>query len=278
MKISSLTSTTTDTILHCFNEAFSDYIVPFRLTSEQLVAKMKAESINLDYSVGAFDGDRLVGFILHGVKDAAGVRSIYNGGTGVIPSARGAGLTIQMYDHILPILRSAGIHEMILEVIAGNAPAIKSYERIGYQTVRMLDCYRGDISVSTTHPQVEIKEIDQLSDSLTSMGEMQPTWQNSAEAIRDGSSDVVILGAYLNDQLTGYCAYNVKTQRILQIAVLKSARCQKIGSTLLHHIATHYSPTATIINVDAQYDSVAEFLAQSGFVRFLQQHEMRMRL
>lgn len=278
MKISSLTSTSTDTILHCFNEAFSDYVVPFRLTSEQLEAKMKAERVNLDYSVGTFDGDRLVGFILHGVKDANGVRSIYNGGTGVIPSARRAGLTVQMYDHILPILRPAGIHEMILEVIAGNAPAIKSYERIGYKTVRMLDCYKGDISVSATHPQVEIRHIHQFSDSLTAIGKIQPTWQNSAEAIEDATSDVIILGAYLNDGLCGYCACNVKTNRILQIAVSKSDRRQKIGSTLLHHIAAQYSPTVTIINVDARYDSVAEFLAQSGFVRFLQQHEMRMRL
>ncbi len=53
-------------ITEVFNLAFSDYIVPLKLTEDQLADKIISDNIKLEYSVGAFENKKLVGFILHG--------------------------------------------------------------------------------------------------------------------------------------------------------------------------------------------------------------------
>ena len=44
-----------------FNLAFSDYIVPLKLTEDQLADKIISDNIKLEYSVGAFENKKLVG-------------------------------------------------------------------------------------------------------------------------------------------------------------------------------------------------------------------------
>ena len=88
MIIRNLDNCSVENITAAFNEAFSDYFIPLQFTSETMKAKMKAENILLPYSSGAFEGDRLVGFILHGYDKINEERTIYNAGTGVIPAFR----------------------------------------------------------------------------------------------------------------------------------------------------------------------------------------------
>ena len=143
MHFTHLQSTPTSTLLHTFNTAFADYYLPFHLTEAQLLAKMRADKNSPALSVGAFDGDRLVGFMLHGVDTVNGRRTVYNGGTGVLPEYRGQGLTAQMYAQAIPVLKAKGIDRVILEVISQNVPAIKSYERSGSQALREVACFKG---------------------------------------------------------------------------------------------------------------------------------------
>ena len=76
-------------ILDCFNLSFSDYSIPFKLNLEQLENKLRNENINKDISVGAFNKNKLVGFVLHGDRIKDRNRIAYNAGTGVIPTQRG---------------------------------------------------------------------------------------------------------------------------------------------------------------------------------------------
>jgi hypothetical protein len=57
MEFKTLSNTSTEDILSVFNLSFSDYIVPFHLSIEQLTTKIAAEKINPDISVGAFEDD-----------------------------------------------------------------------------------------------------------------------------------------------------------------------------------------------------------------------------
>lgn len=143
IQIKTLAKTSLEKITGTFNLAFSDYFVPIHLTLEQLSAKMKSDRVNLEYSVGAFEEEELIGFILHGTDIIEDKKVAYNGGTGVIPSKRGKGLTKQMYDFILPRLKEEGIDYLTLEVIFKNIQAIKSYERVGFKIARELKCYKG---------------------------------------------------------------------------------------------------------------------------------------
>jgi len=86
--IQTLENISTETLLDVFNLSFSDYIVPFCLTKEQLEDKIKSDGIDLSLSVGAFENDALIAFIFHGYDVIDYVKYAYNAGTGVIPSKR----------------------------------------------------------------------------------------------------------------------------------------------------------------------------------------------
>ena len=275
MIIKTLENVTNIEVLDVFNDSFSDYSIPFKLTIEQLNSKIESEGIDFSYSVGAFKDEKLVGFILHGIKETDDSLCAYNAGTGVIPSERGQKLTVKMYEFIIPFLKSNNVSEIVLEVLSDNNPAIRSYKKVGFKIIRKLNCFKGEITERSVNPNVTIKLIDNpVLDQLCTIGEIQPTWQNSKETIEESGSDIKVYGAYYNNKLIGYCTLNAINNRLQQIAVAKDNRRRNVGSTLLDHIRTYVSANVSIINVDARFESINLFFEKNGLSNFLQQYEM----
>ena len=75
-----------------FLEAFSDYLITFQLTREQLERHILLNAVDLNLSVGCFQDERLVGFTLNGFGMWGGKSTIYDAGTGVIPELQKAGI------------------------------------------------------------------------------------------------------------------------------------------------------------------------------------------
>ena len=84
MEIRTLAGIDNIKILTVFNESFSDYFVPFKLTEEQLESKMIADKVDLELSVGVFENQKLIAFMLQGFDIINNQKVVYNGGTGVI--------------------------------------------------------------------------------------------------------------------------------------------------------------------------------------------------
>ena len=184
MDIKILNGVSTKVITDVFNLSFSDYFIPFKLTEQQMADKMEADKTDLNLSVGVFENDILIGFILHGKDSINGKNLLYNGGTGVIPSKRGHGLTKKMYSFILPILKENDIDSLILEVISNNVQAIKSYEQSGYKKVRTLACYKGDLKPLKINNSIEIKALNQYNwEILEAFWDITPTWQGSKKIL-----------------------------------------------------------------------------------------------
>ena len=133
MEIKTLEQTSLALITAAFNEAFENYFIPLRFTEEGMKAKFRSEGIKPRYSLGAFDNGKLVGFILHGYDEVNGVKTVYNGGTGVLSSHRGRGITAALYQYAVPLLAQQGIYSHLLEVIDNNYPAIRVYEKQGFK-------------------------------------------------------------------------------------------------------------------------------------------------
>ena len=125
IEIKTLSQTSNQDILNCFNLSFSDYSIPFKLKLDQLVTKITTENINREISIGVFRKQKLIGFVLHGDRKVGGIKKAYNAGTGVIPTERGCALTKRMYEFIKPKLKREAFDEIVLEVISNNIPAIK---------------------------------------------------------------------------------------------------------------------------------------------------------
>ena len=101
MRLQILENIPYEKLLEVFNLSFSDYIVPLCLTQEQLEDKIKTDSIKLEFSVGAFEDNQLIAFILHGYDMIDNLKIVYNAGTGVIPAKRGNRLTKKLYEYVL---------------------------------------------------------------------------------------------------------------------------------------------------------------------------------
>jgi len=266
-------------ILSAFNTSFSDYFIPFELTIEQLSSKMLLDKTDLSLSVGVFDNDELIAFILHGFDVLNNTKVVYNGGTGVMPQKRGSGLTQQMYHFILPLLKERGIDRLLLEVITENTQAIKSYQRSGFITKRELLCYKGEIVVTKTNDMVEIKEMKNYNwELMKSFWDIQPTWQNSKSVVNELEHKNVSLGAYVENQFVGYLVSNPTNMRIQQIAVCKGFRQKGIASTLLSELTKVCGNTVSIINVDRTSKGTNQFLRKVGLECNLEQLEMELLL
>lgn len=272
-----LSSTSNREILDCFNHAFSDYSIPFKLNIQQLETKLSAENIDKEISVGAFREGKLVGFVLHGNRILKGMNIAYNGGTGVVPGERGKALTKKMYGYIFPTLVSQGFEKVILEVISNNFPAIKSYESIGFVPTRNLDCFKGELVSKGVNKKIKIEENTKLDLGLLSnFGEVKPSWQNSNESILNLEEATCQLIAYSGSEQVGYCIVNSSNNRIIQIAVHKKFRNKQIGSTLLSYIEKNMSKVSSIINVDSRSKSTTSFLESNNLKKFLSQIEMEL--
>ncbi|WP_299107245.1 GNAT family N-acetyltransferase [uncultured Tenacibaculum sp.] len=279
MTIKTLEGISSQEILEVFNHSFSDYFIPFKLTHEQLVDKMKADRSDLSLSVGAFENEKLVAFILHGFDTIDNKKVVYNGGTGVIPENRGAGLTKQMYSFILPLLKEKGIDKLILEVISNNVQAIKSYEKSGFKVKRTLACYKGIVNITMTNPAIEIKPIDTYDWQLMqSFWNVSPTWQNSNNTLNTLKSSNISLGAYVQNKLVGYIIYNPTSQRIQQIAVYSEFRKQKIGTSLMSALLNGNESVVSVINVDKNSKKLNGFFEHLGLKNTLDQLEMELKL
>ncbi|MGE8514627.1 MAG: GNAT family N-acetyltransferase [Chryseobacterium culicis] len=278
MEFKTLTNITIDELLSVFNHSFSDYVVPFHLTKDVLVAKIAAEKLDMNLSAGSFENGKLVGFILQAEKMENGEKIIYNGGTGVVPENRGKGLVRKMYDFIIPILKERNANTLLLEVIEGNQPAIRAYENLGFSIVRRLLCFNGNIKPGEENAGILIKDLKDFQwDVLCSFWDIEPSWQGSVFVLEPMPENYITLGAYDGDQLAGYIVYGPTAKKIYQFAVDKNYRNRGIGTMLFNAIREkNNGQTIALNNVDDSSENTSKFLSEKiGLNNWLSQFEMK---
>lgn len=265
------------TILESFNAAFSEYMIPLQLTKEQFEWKLKSEHYNPFLSVGAFDGDRLVGFILHNTDNEYQPGVVYNGGTGVLKAYRGKALTRKMYDYILPMLHEQDYSIALLEVIEGNHPAHQSYLKIGFNPIRTLASYRGTIKPSELrNADIDIIPTAQSIFHFSDWHTTQTSWQNASHALNRVADSLQLFEARLNTKIVGYFVYNPNTNRIHQMAVDPNYRQKGIAQDMLQYIRIYLTENITITNVDDADKASIHLLEKSGLSHIINLFEMKM--
>ncbi|HEY9257185.1 GNAT family N-acetyltransferase [Chitinophaga sp.] len=262
-----------------FNAAFSDYIVPLHLTPSILEQKMQGENLQRNYSIGAFAGEELGGFILHAVDNLIHPTVLYNGGTGVIPAYRGQHLVQKMYGQFIPVYQQQGIREIILEVISTNLPAIKAYTNSGFHKTRIIHSFKGEVDMRKPVADVSIKA-NKTPDwpRLSTFMDMVPTWSNTVGSIQREGAFTITWEAIVDEETAGYISVHKDSRRIRNIAVHPRFRRQGIGTALLQHAADALKGPLTIINIDEHFPEIDTFLTQAGLERYLSQYEMRVEL
>lgn len=276
MEFRDLSNISTKSLLEVFNCSFADYMIPFQLNLAQLQFKIQSEGIDLKWSVGAFDKNRLVGFVLHGVKREEEKTMVYNAGTGVLPECRGRGLVQQMYDFSMPFLRARGVEVVVLEVIVGNVSAIRAYEKYGFKEARKLLCFEGTVVEGREKRGFEIETLTEFHwPQFRSFWDVQPSWQNDRFALELLKEEYVVLAAFKKKQLAGYLIFNPKLHKIQQLAVNHKYRRQGAATQLLLRMKQWIKDEKVVFNnIDATATALKVFLENRGLQERIQQLEM----
>lgn len=274
MQIRQLTQQDIPDLLKALNGAFADYIVPFQLNAEQLQFKMMSENIISEWSIGVFEAEKLIAFIMHGVRTMNEKTVVYNAGTGLLPNYRGHGLVGKMYDYIQPFFEENNVNQLVLEVIESNQSAIRAYEKNGFTIQRKLLCFGGELQPKQHLNTATIKPLQNFVwKDFQSFWDIFPSWQSAIPSMNVVQPKA--LGAFVEDDLVGYLLFNPNNKRIYHIAVASQYRRKKIGTQLFAELKVHLLNEKVLINnVDEAAKNLRLFLEKQGLTNDINQFEM----
>jgi ribosomal protein S18 acetylase RimI-like enzyme len=263
-----------------FLESFADYFVQMSMSETQFAEHLANNGVRHDCSVGAFDGEQMVGILLNGIDDWQDILTAYDAGTGVIPAYRGQGIAGHMLEFAMPLLREQGIKQCLLEVIRDNTPAIKVYRRLGFTETRSLECIRlaPEVELPRKRPadlEIEIHTAPYW-DELKEFWDWHPAWQNSIESIERNFQNFMALIAVIDELTVGYVILNPNTGGLAQLAVDRYNRRQGVATSLLRACRSVVGPEQplSMINIDGNAAETLAFFDHCGFERTVGQYEM----
>jgi len=263
-------------------EAFAEYAMAASGTEEDtLLLRMSKNSVDFDTSPGAYDGDHLVGFTLIGIDELDGILTAYDAGTGIVPDYRRQGLAKEMFDHVLPELEARGVKRFLLEALQRNEPAIKAYQKSGFEISREFRCFVAETVSLRKLPLgagLDVRSTDAATfENLVPEAEWTPSFENRFTAHLAIPDHVTFFGAYDGDECVGAVAYCEKLNWLLSLLVRQSHRRRGVGQSLIRRLATMMPERITkltALNVDGQDTGMQTFFDALGFKHLIDQYEM----
>ena len=263
--VRSLTGLSFDTLAAAMNDAFSDYMVPMSMTAQQLENMQRRRGYIAEASLGAFDGERLVGFVFTCID---GIRA-YNSGTGVSPSHRRSGIARDLMLRAIDLVRARGASQYVLEVIESNERAAALYRAVGFETTRKLQCWTFAATEKGNAKELANADLD----AIVANADVNLAWQNSLISIRRAPEPYVVLG----DE-RGAAIVLPQSADLAFLAVDRNERRRGFGKALLNAAATRAAKPIRILNVDARDEGIAAFMNAVGAKPLVRQLEMSMTL
>lgn len=260
-----------DEIIDCFLMAFKNYFVEMPTNVDFYQKRWKYANVDLKFSYGMFDDEKLVGFIINGIDIRNGILTAYNTGTGVISDYRQSGIVNKIYDYAIPKLKSCGIKKCSLEVITANKIAIKSYENIGFKIIRTLKCFKGHLNSPTTNVNLIEKKISEV-DFKNLANHEYYSWDNHKNSISK-NPDYRFFQIENNNKIDSYFIINKDNGYLAQFEVFDSSNSN--WNDLFYGIQS-ISKTIKINNIDSEFNEKIEFLKSLGLENTIDQYEMEM--
>ncbi|HBB28938.1 MAG TPA: GNAT family N-acetyltransferase [Clostridiales bacterium] len=267
-------------IIHqAFVEAFSDYQVKIDLPFLKFENMVKRRGLIPELSIGAFDNEKLIGFVLNGVRNWNGKLTAYDLGTGVIPNYRKQGITSEILTKVTDLCKENDIESYLLEVLQNNTGAVELYKKQGFQTTREFDCYYLNKEDFTPSICVEIKNVEFLNinqwEEIQKLWDYNPSWQNSIDSINVFPDRFSYSIVTIENKIVGYGVVDKVTGDIPQIAISKEHRNKGKGKSIISDLFNHTEANKlSLINVDCRDVNFKSFLMNVGFVNYVNQYEM----
>jgi ribosomal protein S18 acetylase RimI-like enzyme len=116
-------------LTEAYNQTRVDYMVPMPMNAARLAEYIHVYDVDLDRSVVALEGKEIIGL---GMLASRGQRSWITR-LGLVANSRGKGIGRAVMEGLLANSEVLGIPKTMLEVIKGNEPAHKLFNKLGFE-------------------------------------------------------------------------------------------------------------------------------------------------
>jgi ribosomal protein S18 acetylase RimI-like enzyme len=271
-------------ILHkAFLKGFLDYQVKLELPILKFKKMIQRNAYNEKASIGAFENDELIGFILNGIRNWNGRLTAYDSGTAVIQEYRKQGITSNMFLNTKQILKEMEVEQYLLEVIQTNSSAVELYKKQGFKILRELECFYLEKDEFRYRTNYKVQQVDRFSEEewtrFQGFWDFTPSWQNAIGSINVLEDTFIYSIVSIEDIIIGYGIIERESGDIPQIAVDKKYRCKGIGRSIMSDLIQNTEANRiSVLNVDFNCNSLKNFLTESGFEIKVSQYEMNLEI
>lgn len=215
-------------------KGFSDYFVPIQISAAGLLTMVRQDSVDLQLSRVILNDAEPVGVALiarRGWTSRLAAMSI-------IPNARSKGIGAVAVRQLLDEAKARGDKTMLLEVIEQNAPAVRLYEKCGFQKMRRLIGFTGHSNFENVDVALEQVDVREVARVLTAHSSDDLPWQISGESLAQSAPPFV--GYRLGASYIALSNLDAPTIIIRAVVTLPDARRQGNATKLLRAVIARY--------------------------------------
>lgn len=190
-----------DEVLKAWNEGFKGYVADLHMDIDTFLERTVKEKLSPRYSHVAFDDQKPIGILVSGIKERGGIKTSWNGGTGVHPDYRDEGVGHKLVEASLKLYEQENVELATLEAVSDNDPAIHLYEKHGYVVEDHLSILQHTGQIHSTF-EIRLLEKQLSPEHLSQIGwyTVKHPWQ----CHEDQAGEMSIRGFYKGEDLIGY--------------------------------------------------------------------------
>jgi ribosomal protein S18 acetylase RimI-like enzyme len=225
-------------LVKLLNRGFEEYFIPIHFSQDMFSNMLRKDGIDLADSRVLVVDDQACGIAL--IARRAGLRASRVAAMGIAKETRGKGAGSWFMKQIIADAGERGDHEIALEVIEQNEPAVRLYRKYGFETIRRLVGY-----IHTGRDTADIERTELYRFDLRAMGGLisqyglaELPWQLSEESVTQ-----------ISPHPHAYClgpAYvvisNPEAEHVViwSLLVEPEARGNRLGSRMLQHVMAYH--------------------------------------
>jgi ribosomal protein S18 acetylase RimI-like enzyme len=166
-------------LVKLLNRGFENYLVPIQFNIPAFLAMLRKDSLDLSASRVLLADEEPSGIALIARRGWTSRLA----GMGISVGTRGRGAGTWFMEKLIREACERQDREMVLEVIEGNGPAVRLYQKCGFQTVRrLIGLIHKDAAQQETSDwqEMDLREMGRL---ISQHGQSDLPWQLSTETI-----------------------------------------------------------------------------------------------